>query len=86
MAALLCGRAGALIVSGDVHRNAAYDESGVIEIVTSGVAHRGLAFGGLRQNYGMLTFDAAALHVELRSLKIGSRFAFSVPLSQWRLP
>ena len=86
MAALLRGRAGALLVSGDVHRNAAYDESGVIEIVTSGVAHRGRAFGGLRKNYGVLTFDDTALHVELRSLKVGSRFAFSIPRSQWRLP
>ena len=86
MTALLRGRPGALMVSGNVHRNAAYDESGVIEIVTSGVAHRGLAFGGLRKNYGVLRFDDAALQVDLRSLKVGSRFAFSVPLAQWRLP
>lgn len=86
MLALLKGRAGALLVSGDVHRNAAYDESGVIEIVTSGVAHRGRAFGVVRKNYGVLTFGGDALQVDLRSLKVGSRFQFSVPLAQWRLP
>jgi phosphodiesterase/alkaline phosphatase D-like protein len=86
IAALLRGRPGALVVSGDVHRNAAYDESGVIEIVTSGVAHRSLAFGALRKNYGVFTFDDTAMNVALRSLKVGSRFDFRVPLARWVLP
>jgi phosphodiesterase/alkaline phosphatase D-like protein len=83
---LLSGRAGALVVSGDVHRNAAYDDSGVIEIVTSAVARRGIVFGALRKNYGLFTFSATGMHVELRSLKAGSRFDFTVPLSRWALP
>jgi alkaline phosphatase D len=86
MVSLLRDRAGALVVSGDVHRNAAYDESGVIEIVTSGLAQRSIAFGTIRKNYGVLAFDETALHVDLRSLKIGSRFDFTIPLSNWCLP
>lgn len=86
MTGLLQGRAGALVVSGDAHRNAVYDESGVIEIVTSAVAQRSLAFGCLRQNYGVMTFGPDSLHVELRSLKVGSRFEFVIPLSCWSLP
>lgn len=83
---LLRGRRGALVLSGDVHRNAAYDESGVIEIVSSGVAHRGLTFGRLRRNYGVFTFTAEHVHVDLRSLKVGNRFAFEIPLARWALP
>jgi alkaline phosphatase D len=83
---LLRGRVGALVLSGDAHRNATYDESGVIEIVTSAVAQRSRKFGTVRQNYGVLDFGAAAVQVELRSLKIGSRFAFEVPLARWTLP
>jgi phosphodiesterase/alkaline phosphatase D-like protein len=86
MTSLLRGRTGAVVVSGDVHRNAAYDESGVIEIVTSAVAQRSRSFGNVRQNYGVLTFESAALRVELRSLKVGGRFDFTVPLSNWSLP
>jgi phosphodiesterase/alkaline phosphatase D-like protein len=86
MRSLLRGRLGALIVSGDAHRNAVYDESGVIEIVTSGVAQRSRAFGCLRQNFGVLDFGDDALSVDLRSLKIGSRFRFTIPRDRWRLP
>lgn len=83
---LLRGRAGRLVVSGDVHRNATYDDSGVIEIVTSAVARNGLVFGSPRRNFGILGFDDNALHVELRSLKVGQRFDFQVPLGHWVLP
>jgi len=86
MRSLLRGRPGALIVSGDAHRNAVYDESGVIEIVTSGVAQRSRAFGCLRQNFGVLDFGGDALSVDLRSLKIGSRFRFTIPRDRWFLP
>ena len=86
MTSLLRGRTGALVVSGDAHRNAAYDESGVIEIVTSAVAQRSRSFGNVRRNYGVLTFESAALRVELRSLKVGGRFDFTVPMSNWSLP
>jgi phosphodiesterase/alkaline phosphatase D-like protein len=86
MVSLLRGRTGALIVSGDVHRNAAYDESGVIEIVSSGLAQRSRVFGVLRQNYAVLTFAEHGLHVALHSLQVGSRFDFQIPLRDWRLP
>ena len=83
---LLAHQVGKLVVSGDVHRNAAYDDSGVIEIVTSGVARNGIVFGSPRQNFGFLTFDQDSLHVNLRSLKAGGRFDFRIPLSRWELP
>ncbi|HEX4336631.1 MAG TPA: alkaline phosphatase D family protein [Polyangiaceae bacterium] len=84
--ALLRGRRGALVVSGDVHRNALYDDSGVIEVVTSGVAGRGAVFGVVRENYGILTFDDAGLRISLRSLKVHGRFDLTVPLTTWALP
>lgn len=83
---LLKDRPGALVVSGDVHRNAVYDDSGVIEIVSSGVARRGIVFGGLRKNYGLLSFDSSGVHVELKSLKVGGRLDFRIPLGHWQLP
>jgi alkaline phosphatase D len=83
---LLAGRTGAFVVSGDVHRNATYDDSGVIEIVTSAVARNGIVFGSPRKNYGILTFDKQKLHVELRSLKVQWRFDFDIPLAHWTLP
>ncbi|HSI58725.1 MAG TPA: alkaline phosphatase D family protein [Ideonella sp.] len=83
---LLKGRPGALVIAGDVHRNAAYDDSGVIEIVTSAVARRGMVFGAVRQNYAVLSFDAQAVRVELRCLKVGGRFDFNIPLARWALP
>ncbi|MSO99610.1 MAG: hypothetical protein EXR07_00960 [Acetobacteraceae bacterium] len=83
---LLHGREGALVLSGDVHRNAVYDDSGVIEIVTSAVARKGLIFGARRKNYGLLTFDDAKVNVDLQSLKSGSRFNFDIPLNHWELP
>jgi hypothetical protein len=72
--------------AGDVHRNALYDDSGVIEIVTSGVAGRGAVFGVVRENYAILTFDAEALRVELCSLKVHGRFDLRIPLTKWFLP
>jgi alkaline phosphatase D len=83
---LVGGKRGAMLVSGDVHQNIVYDDSGIVEIVTSAVARRGLVFGALRKNYGILTFAQEDVHVELRSLKVGCRFDFSIPLSKWQLP
>ena len=83
---LLQRRSGALVVSGDLHSNAAYDDSGVIEIVTSAVARRGALFKAERKNYAILDFSSDAVHVVQRSLKVGSRFDFSIALSHWTLP
>ncbi|MCK6376684.1 MAG: alkaline phosphatase D family protein [Zoogloea sp.] len=87
MRQLLAARAGAFIVSGDVHRNALYDDSGVIEVVTSAVARNGIVFGSPRKNYGVFTFTDDAMRVELRSLKSAWRFDVTVPRQgQWALP
>ncbi|MES9969866.1 MAG: alkaline phosphatase D family protein [Candidatus Thiodiazotropha sp.] len=51
MRRLLGDRKGRLIISGDVHRNAMYDDSGVMEIVTSAVARNSVVFGKKRENY-----------------------------------
>jgi alkaline phosphatase D len=83
---LLAPIPGAFVLSGDVHRNAAYDDSGVVEIVTSAVARRGLVFGAARKNYAVLGFDTTAMHVDLRSLKVGWRIKFSLPRANWVLP
>lgn len=83
---LLGGRKGALVVSGDVHRNAVYDDSGVLEITTSAVARRGVVYGAERRNHGLLGFDPGGVRVELRSLKVSGRFDFRVELDAWRLP
>jgi alkaline phosphatase D len=85
MRALLGQRRGAMIVSGDVHRNALYDDSGVMEIVTSGVARNGIVFGGQRRNYGVLTFGNESVRAQLRSLKAGWRFDVTIPRNLWSL-
>ncbi len=74
-----------LVLSGDIHRNALYDDSGVIEVVSSGVAKRGMVFGVLRQNYGVLDFGPDALHIDLRGLRQGLRFDLSLPRDAWHL-
>ena len=83
---LLGGRRGALLVTGDVHRNAVYDDSGIVEIVCSGVARDSIVFQRPRKNYAILTFGALDLRVELKSLKVGWRFDFRIPLADWQLP
>ena len=85
MRTLLNGRNGAMIVSGDVHRNDMYDDSGVLEIVTSAVARRGLVFGAKRKNYGIFTFSDDRVHVDLRGLKSGDRFNTVIDHDNWRL-
>lgn len=85
MRRLLTGRTGAMIISGDAHRNALYDDSGVMEIVTSGVSQKSMVFGTTRKNYGIFTFDEYKLHIDLRSLKAGSRFDVVVGLDNWQL-
>jgi phosphodiesterase/alkaline phosphatase D-like protein len=82
---LLLGRAGALIVSGDIHNNDSYDESGVIELVSSGVSRQGLVFGGLRENYGILDFDSLGVSVEFKGLKPRQRSRFRIDLASWQL-
>ncbi len=82
---LLRGRVGALVLSGDIHHNALYDDSGVIEVVSSAVARRGVVFGGKRKNYGVLEFDAAGVKIDLRALKAGDRFRTQVMLGDWKL-
>jgi len=46
---LLKNKPGVFMVSGDVHRNTTYDDSGVIEIVTSAAARNGIVFGSPRK-------------------------------------
>ena len=83
---LLGKRQGALVLSGDVHRNAAYDDSGLIEIVSSAVARNGIVFGAERRNFGLLSFDAQGVDVKLESLKASWRFNFRIPSQPWALP
>lgn len=83
---LLAAHPAAMVLSGDVHRNAAYDDSGTIEIVSSGVARHGLVFGGERRNYGVLSFGSEAVRVQLRSLKAYWRFDFTIPRQPWAMP
>ena len=85
MRGLLRNRRGALLVTGDAHRNALYDDSGVIEVVTSGVARTGLMYGSPRKNYGILTCTEDSIRVDLRSLKVGSRFDCTISLTNWTL-
>lgn len=83
---LLAPRRGALVVSGDVHRNAVYDDSGMVEIVSSGAARVGAVFGAERRNWGLLHFQAARLAVQLHGLKVQDRLSFEIALDHWALP
>jgi len=82
---LIGHRSGAFIVTGDIHSNQMYDDSGVVEIVSSGVARKGIVFGGLLRNYGILTFDDESLRVDLRSNKPRWRQNAVLALADWRL-
>lgn len=82
---LLAGRKGALIVSGDIHNNENYDESGVIELVSSGVSRSGFVFGGRRENYGIMDFDTTGVDVQFKGLKRREQAHFRIDLSKWRL-
>ena len=74
--ALLAPRRGALMVSGDLHRNAVCDDSGVIETVSSAVARVGAVFKAERRNWGLLDFGPAGLQAELQGLKVQDRLSF----------
>ncbi|MQA39130.1 alkaline phosphatase D family protein [Rugamonas aquatica] len=82
---LMRGRPGAFIASGDVHDNYLEDDNGVIEIVSSGVARKTLLFGRPLKNYGILTFSADQMRVELRSTKAGSKHDITLDRSRWSL-
>jgi hypothetical protein len=75
-----------IIISGDVHSNECYDEGGVIEIVSSGGARRGIVFGAERRNWCLMTFSAAGLRVELHGLRNRDRDDFTIPSATWTLP
>ena len=80
MHGLLANKKGRLILSGDVNRNVAYDDIGVIELVSSGVARKGSMFGTIRKNFGIHSFTEKAWAVKLESLKVGWRFEFKTHL------
>jgi alkaline phosphatase D len=82
---LLGNKKGRLLISGDVHNNHSYDDSGVIEIVSSGVARKGLVFGGLRENFGLLDFDDQGVAVQLHGRKQRDRASFRIELDRWTL-
>ena len=84
--ALIGGRVGAFVVSGDIHRNEMYDDSGIVEVVSSGLARLGLIFKARRENWGLLTFDNLGVRVELHGLKARDRFDVRIELADWRLP
>lgn len=82
---LIAGRPGTLVVSGDIHHNDQYDDSGIVELVSSGVSRKGWLFGGKRENYGVLTFDADGVDVAFKGLKNGEQANFRLPLADWHL-
>lgn len=83
---LLASHPTPLVLTGDVHRNAAFDDSGIVEIVSSGVARKSIVFGAPRQNWGLLSFDDQGVSVDLHALKAGGRFNFRIPRARWALP
>jgi phosphodiesterase/alkaline phosphatase D-like protein len=82
---LLSKRPGALVISGDIHNNQFYDDSGVLELISSGVSRRGLLFGGLRENFGVLDFDADGVNVQFQGRKRKDQASFRIPLNNWNL-
>ena len=78
---LLRNRSGALIISGDIHKNDLCDRDGVIEIVTSGVARDDIG-----NNYGLFTFDSDKVTVDMRGIHPSNQFHFEISLDNWRLP
>ena len=83
---LLAPRRGAVVVSGDLHRNAVYDDSDVIEIVSSAAARVGAVFKAARRNLGLLDFGPTGLQLHLRGLVVQDRLSFEIPLAHRSLP
>ena len=81
---LLRHRSGAMVASGDIHDNELKDKSGVIEVVSSGVARPGKGHGE-RRNYGLLVFDETGVDIDLRGEPPKGVFPMRVLLSDWRL-
>lgn len=86
LVALLKGRPGAMLLSGDAHRNAVYDDAGVIEILCSAVERRSRRSGRLRCNHGLLSFDESGVRVQLHANMVGWRFDFRIERRAWALP
>ncbi|MEZ5653253.1 MAG: alkaline phosphatase D family protein [Burkholderiaceae bacterium] len=86
MVALLRARPGVVLVTGDIHANAVCDDSGLIEIVSSGVARRDLITQDLQANYGLLTLTGQQMRVELVSRVARQRADFTVARDDWALP
>lgn len=82
---LLRGRCGALVLSGDIHNNAAYDDSGVIELVSSGVARLGSTHRAPRDNYAVLDFDAEGLSVQFIGRTHPQCLSFRLTRARWSL-
>lgn len=76
----------ALVISGDIHDNQAYDDGGVVEVVSSGAARLGMVFGKERRNWGLLSFDAKGVSILLSGLKARDRASYRVERTAWRLP
>jgi len=79
---LIGKRNGALLISGDIHGNQSYDDSGVIELVSSGVARRGIVFGGLRENFATLDFGNEGVSVQFRGRKQRDQASFRIELAR----
>jgi len=86
LCALLGSRAGALVLSGDIHSNDRYDDAGLVEIVTSGVARRGIVNGKPRANYALLEFGPQSVRIEQRGLKSGDCWTGLLHRQHWQLP
>ena len=82
---LIGNRKGALLISGDIHSNQSYDDSGVIELVSSGVSRRGIVFGGLRENFAVLAFGKQGVSVQFRGRKKRDQASFRIELDEWTL-
>jgi phosphodiesterase/alkaline phosphatase D-like protein len=83
---LLAGRAGVLMLSGDIHRNGAMDDDNLIELVSSGVSRKHQWwFWQVLRNYAVLDLDAQGAMVSFYEKDPSNNKTFSMPLSDWRL-
>jgi hypothetical protein len=83
---LLGGRTGLLMLSGDIHRNAAMDDDNLIELVSSGVSRKHQWwFWRVLRNYAVLDLDAQGATVSFYEHEPSNNKTFSMAINDWRL-
>jgi len=82
---LLGDRPGVLFASGDIHENTLKMKSGVIELVSSGVARKQVLGSAQLRNYAIVDLNADGATVSAKALKPTDEWSRTISLADWRI-